>query len=92
MCGFCAKSNTAVNCLVSDNSKKSIPFSHNSTFNTLCRIGFYTVKVYQILYQNLNQFMKTQEYLLERLYFQMIIRKSVTFFIYQEEHIVQNHF
>ena len=44
VCGFVQKSNTAVNCLISDNGKKSVPFSYDTTFNTLCPIGFYTVK------------------------------------------------
>ena len=41
---LCKKHNTAVNCLVSDNGKKSVPFSNDTTFNTLCRIGFCTAK------------------------------------------------
>ena len=47
MCGFCAKK-VILQSIVSFQiiAKKSIPFSHNSTFNTLCRIGFYTVNIW----------------------------------------------
>ena len=90
MCGFCAKSNTAVNCLVSDNSKKSIPFYHNSTFNTLCRIGFYTVKVFirfyiktEIHFENPNvPYRETSSSKFSTHNLLLSICKSATFFIY----------
>ena len=95
MCGFCAKSNTAVNCLVSDNSKKSIPFPtivHSILYVvldfTLLKFLSDSISKFKSIYENTRvsfreilfpNDMSSSNSSTHNLFFS--IRKSVTFFI-----------